>query len=70
VEVAVAIPGIKRLDRNRDKEIALSIVTSAFASCRVANAINLMQRVRDVIREGGLFKDPLMIGRRSDLRER
>src|ERR1019366_1066735 len=61
VKIAVAVPGIERLNGHRYQEIALSGVASAFASRRVADPINLMQRVRYVIRESGLFESPLAI---------
>ena len=61
VKVAVAVPGIKRLDRHRDQEIALSGMANALASRRMAHALGLMQRMRHMIGESALFKDPLAI---------
>ena len=70
MNVAVAIARIKGLNRYRDQEIAFSVVTNALASGRVADSVSLVQRVRDVIRERGLFKNPLTIRRRGKLRKR
>ena len=61
VKIAVAVSGIKRLNRHRDQEIALSSVANTLASCRMADALDLMQRVRHVIGESGLFESPLAI---------
>ena len=68
MNVAVAIAGIKRLHRYCNQEIALSVVTSALPSGRMADALGLVQSVRDVIGESGLFKNPLTIRPRSELR--
>jgi hypothetical protein len=62
VKIAVAVPRIKRLHGDSDQEIALSGVTNAFASRGMTDAVDLMQRVRDVIGEHGLFQNPLAIG--------
>ena len=43
MKVAVAIPGIKRLDGHRDQKIAFSCVTSSLTSRGVAHTISLMQ---------------------------
>ena len=61
VQVAVAVPGIKRFDGHGDQEIALPGVADALASRRMAYTLALMQRVRDMIGEGGLFQSPLAI---------
>ena len=61
MKISVAVPGVERFNRHRDQEIALSGVANAFASRRMADAFHLMQRVRHVIGEGGLFEDPLAI---------
>src|SRR6201987_3233756 len=61
MKIAIAVPRVKRLHRYRDQEIALSGVANTLASRRVADAVNLMQGVRHVIRESGLFKSPLAI---------
>ena len=61
VKIAVAVPGIERLHGYRDQEIALSGVTNALASRRMADAVGLMQRVRHMIGESGLVKNPLAI---------
>src|ERR1019366_2830647 len=61
VKIAVAVPGIKRFDGHRYQEITLSGVANSLASRRVADAIDLVQRVRHMIRESGLFESPLTI---------
>ena len=61
VKIAVAVAGIEGLNRYRDQEIALSRVANALPFRRMADAFNLMQRVRNVVRESGLFKNPLAI---------
>src|ERR1019366_6600771 len=61
VKIAVAVPGIERFNGHRYQEIALAGVANALASSRVADAIDLMQRVRHMIRESGLFESPLNI---------
>ena len=61
MKVAVAVARIKGLNGYRDQEIALSVVTNALASGGMADAVGRMQEVRDVIRERGLFKNPLPI---------
>jgi hypothetical protein len=60
--VAVAVAGVKRLDGDRDQEIALSGAANSLTAGRVADAIDLMQRVRHVIGERGLFENPLAVG--------
>ena len=69
MNVAVAIAGIKRLHRYCNQEIALSVVTSALPSGRMADALSLVQTVRDVIGESGLFEKPLTIRRRGKRRQ-
>ena len=61
VQIAVAVPRIKGLDGHGDQKIALPGVADAFASRRMAYALALMQRVRDMVGEGGLFQNPLAI---------
>jgi len=61
VKIAVAVAGIEGLNRYRDQEIALSGVANALPFRRMADAFNLMQRVRHMIGEGGLFESPLTI---------
>ena len=61
MKVAVAVARIKKLNGYRDQEIALSVVTNARASGGMADTVGRMQRVRDVIRERGSFKNPLSI---------
>ena len=62
VKVAIAVPRIKRLNGYRDQEIALSGVADTLAYRRMADAIDLMQRMRHMIGESALFKNPLAIG--------
>ena len=61
MKVAVTVPGIKRLDGHRDKEIALSGVASSLASCRVAHTLGLMQRMGYVVGKSALFENPLAV---------
>ena len=59
VKIAVAVARIKGFHRYRDQEIALSRVANALASRGMADALGLMQRVRHMVGERGLFQDPL-----------
>jgi hypothetical protein len=61
VQIAVTVFRIKRFNRYRYQEIALSGVTSALASRRMTDAIGLMQGVGHVIGESGLFQNPLAV---------
>jgi hypothetical protein len=61
MKVAVAVPRIKGLYRNRDQEIALSGVANALASRCMAHTLGLVQGVRHVVRYSALFQDPLAI---------
>jgi len=61
VEVAVAVARIERLDGDRDEEIALPVMTDAFASSGMAGALTLMEWVRDVIGERALVENPLAV---------
>src|ERR1035438_220194 len=61
VKIAVAVSRIERFDGYRDQKLALSRMTDTFAARRVAHTIDLMQRVRDMIGESGLFQDPLTV---------
>jgi hypothetical protein len=61
VKIAIAVTGIEGLDGHCYQEIALSGVANAFPPRRMANTLGLMQRVRYVIRQGGLFEDPLAV---------
>src|SRR5450631_760335 len=70
VQVAVAVSRIKGLHGYRHQKIALSLVTHALAAGGMADAVSLVQRVRDVIRESRLFKNPLTIRRRGKRRKR
>ncbi len=62
MEIAIAILRIERLNRNCYQEIALSCVANALTSRCMADALDLVQRVRNVICERGLFENPLAIG--------
>ena len=65
VEIAIAVAGIERFDGHGDQEIALPRVADALALGRVADAVHLMQRMRDVIGEDGLLQRPLAVGLRA-----
>lgn len=62
MKVAVGVAGVKRLDGDRDQEIALSGAANSLTAGRVADAIDLVQRVRNVIGERGLFESRLPVG--------
>ena len=62
MEIAIAVPGIKRLHCYRDQELALASVADALPSRRMAHTISLVQWVRYVVSERALFEDPLAIG--------
>jgi hypothetical protein len=61
MKIAVAVSGIERSYGRSDQEIALSGVANALALRCVADAIHLVQRVRNVIRESGFIEGPLTI---------
>ena len=61
MKVAVAVPGIKRLDGHRDQKIALPGVASSLTSRRVAHAIGLMQWMGYMVGESALFENPLAV---------
>ena len=61
MQVSVAIAGVERLDGNRDQELTLALVADALAARGVAAAVGLMQRVRDVVGEGALLQNPLVV---------
>ena len=61
VDVPVAVVGIEGFHRHSNQEITLTLMTNALAASRVAYAISLVKRMRDVIRQGGLIQDPLGI---------
>ena len=61
VNIAVAVPGIKRLYGHRDQKIALSGVANALASRRMADTLGLMQRMRHMIGKSALFQNPLAV---------
>jgi hypothetical protein len=52
VKIAVAVSGVEGLNRHRNKEITLSCVANAFASCPVTDAIDLMHGMGYVIGYG------------------
>ena len=62
MKVAIAVSGIKRLDGHGDEEVALSRVADALAARRMADAFALMQGMRYVIGQRGLFENPLAVG--------
>lgn len=61
VQVTIAVTGIERFDGYGDQEITLSIVADAFATCRVTDAIYLVQGMRNVVRKGALVENPFGI---------
>jgi hypothetical protein len=61
VDVAVAVAGVEGFDGDGDEEVALSVVTNALAASGVADAVGLMERVGDVIGEGALLEEPLVV---------
>ena len=62
VQVAIAVAGIEGFDRRGNQEVALSSVADALAFGSLTDAIDLMHRVRHVITQRGLDKDPLTVG--------
>jgi hypothetical protein len=61
VKIAIAVFGIKGNDRCCYQEIALARVANALASCGMADALYLVQWVRHMVGERGLFENPLAI---------
>jgi hypothetical protein len=55
VQVAVAVSGIQCLYRHGYEKLARARITDTFTARGVAHTIHLVQRMRDVIREGGLL---------------
>src|SRR4029077_19796994 len=62
VKIAIAVARIKRFHGHSDEEVALSGMADALATSGVADAIRLMERVRDLIGESALLETPLGIG--------
>jgi hypothetical protein len=62
VKIAIAVARIKRFHGHSDEEVALSDMADALATSGVADAVRLMERVRDVIGESALLENPLGIG--------
>src|SRR5205807_9996972 len=62
VKIAIAVARIERFHGHSDEEVALSGMADALATSSVADAIRLMERVRDVIGESALLENPLGIG--------
>ena len=58
VEVAIAIAGVEGLDGYGEQEITLPQMTNALSLRSMAHTIDLMQRMRHVISEGGLVQGP------------
>src|SRR5579864_4263919 len=69
VEIPVAVTRIKRFHRYRNQEIALSGVANALALRGMADALDLMQGMRHMIRKSGLLQYPLVIRRTGRLRK-
>src|ERR1035438_4142776 len=61
MQVTVAVPGIERLDGDRDQEVALSVMADALAACGAADPFALMQGVRNVVGQGALLEHPLVV---------
>ena len=62
MQVAVAVAGIEGLDRNGDQKVALALMANSLAARRVADAVGLMQRVRNVVGQRALLEHPLVVG--------
>jgi len=65
VKITVAVPGIECLNWDRDQEVTLSGMACPLAFCRMADAINVVQRVAHVLGESGFLKHPLAVGPRD-----
>ena len=61
MKIAVAIARIEGFYGNCNQELALPQVAVPFAARRVTHTVCLMQRMRYVIRQSGLFQNPLAI---------
>jgi len=59
VEVAVAVPGVKRLDGYSNQEFALSSVAYTLSFRRVAYTLSLVQWMGPMVGESALLEDPL-----------
>ena len=59
VKIAVAVSRIKRFNWYSDQEVALTRVANTFSPRRVSYTLTLMERVRYVICESALLKNPL-----------
>src|SRR5215469_9132253 len=63
VEITVTVARIKSLHRNRNQEVALPFVAESLAAGGMTDSVGLMQRMRNVVGKGALFKNPLAVGR-------
>jgi hypothetical protein len=70
VKIAVAVSGIERFNGHRYQEIALSGMANTLASRCMTDPVGLMERMRYVIGESGLRKNPLAIGLRESGKRR
>jgi hypothetical protein len=61
MQIAAAVAGIERLRRRRDQKIALSGMAGAFASGRVAHAVDPVQGMRNVIAKRRLLQHSLAV---------
>ena len=61
VKIAITVAGIEGLNGRRDQEITLPVVTKALAFGCVADAVELVQRMRHVIGERALLEHPLAV---------
>src|ERR1700722_11421344 len=72
VEVAVAVPRIKRLNWYRDQKLALPAMADALALRPMAHTFRLVQWVGHMVGESALLEDPLGIrfSKRGERHER
>src|SRR5205807_5730707 len=61
VEVAIAVPRVERLNWYCDQEIALASVADTFAACGVADSIDLMKRMGNMVGKTRLIQNPLAV---------
>src|ERR1700686_2862332 len=72
VEIAVAVPGVKRLDGYSNQEFALARAANTLALRPMTYTLRLVQWVRHVVSESALLKSPLgvRVSKRSERYER
>lgn len=72
VEVAVAVPGVKRLDGYSNQEFALARVANTLPFRRVAYTLSRVQWMGHMVSESALLEDPLGVSytKRSERHER